>query len=293
MKAGDTAAACAKFSESQRLDPAPGTLANLADCEEQAGRTASAWVLWRRVVDETPNQDPRQVTARKRADALEKRLARLTIRPTDNAPANLVVKRDDVMLGAASLGVPLPIDPGVHVVITSAPGHQDAQFVIESREGEEKTLEVSAGAPLPSLPVTPPIVDVVNEPTRPQPATGRARRWTGYALTTAGIAAAGTGAFFALRARQARNDAATSCSRGTTPPVCWSSAEPALRNDRRNSGLADLGFATGAVASAVGIYLIFSKGGGSEKANAPAQRGLAFGAGPRAGGAEVQIAATF
>src|SRR5687768_8531645 len=37
MKVGDRPAACAKFAESQRLDPAVGTLANLADCEEQRG----------------------------------------------------------------------------------------------------------------------------------------------------------------------------------------------------------------------------------------------------------------
>src|SRR5262245_21083695 len=41
-KKGDWAKACGQFAESHRLDPAPGTLINLADCEEHRGLIASA-----------------------------------------------------------------------------------------------------------------------------------------------------------------------------------------------------------------------------------------------------------
>jgi len=39
---GDLATACAEFAESQRLDPAVGTLLNLADCEARSGDTSAA-----------------------------------------------------------------------------------------------------------------------------------------------------------------------------------------------------------------------------------------------------------
>src|SRR5687768_5789067 len=48
-KKGDWEKACAQFAESQRLDPAPGTLLNLADCEERRGLIASAWTHYTEV----------------------------------------------------------------------------------------------------------------------------------------------------------------------------------------------------------------------------------------------------
>jgi predicted negative regulator of RcsB-dependent stress response len=47
LDAGELDQACAKFEASQRLSPAVGTLLNLADCHERAGRTATAWATFR------------------------------------------------------------------------------------------------------------------------------------------------------------------------------------------------------------------------------------------------------
>ena len=47
MRAGRFHEACDAFEESQRLDPSPSTLLNLASCYEKTDRPATAWVTYR------------------------------------------------------------------------------------------------------------------------------------------------------------------------------------------------------------------------------------------------------
>src|SRR5688500_10877054 len=61
--AGDYGGACAKFRESERLDPAIGTTFNIADCEERQGHVARAWTLYREVAQRLPASDGRRAIA--------------------------------------------------------------------------------------------------------------------------------------------------------------------------------------------------------------------------------------
>ena len=135
--------ACTKFRESNRLDPAAGTLLNLANCEELRGKLATAWELFRAVEDQLPPGDDRITEARARAASLKARLPRLTIDAGNPVPDGMQVKRDGVVLGSASLGSPLPVDPGDHEVVVTLNGQHPKTFQISLTEGESKTLDVT------------------------------------------------------------------------------------------------------------------------------------------------------
>ncbi len=156
MRRGDPATACERFHESQRLDPAVGTLLNLAECEEKLGHVARAWARLREALEAlSPNDDRVTDTKRKLGD-LEGRLPHLTIRISPRVPSAARVVRDDVEVGRASLGVALPIDPGSHRVRVEAAGRLDRIYDVTVREGENADLLLEAGesTPVRSLPTS-------------------------------------------------------------------------------------------------------------------------------------------
>lgn len=136
-KKGSHEAACAKLTESQRLDPAPGTKFYLAECLEQIGKLASAWTLYTEVADEmaTTNQKKREAFARERSAALAPRLSRVTIVVPDAVRApDLVVRRGDVLVGEAQWGVAVPVDPGTLTIEAAAPGRAPFSKTVDVRE---------------------------------------------------------------------------------------------------------------------------------------------------------------
>lgn len=141
----DYATACRKFEDSLRLDEKVGTLLNLADCEEHQGKIAAARQHLQRGIDLAAAQnDDRADLARQRFAVLDKRVPRLTVTlaaPVDGA----TVKRDGVELGAGSLGTPLPVEPGNHVVTVTAPKHEPRSYDVTVAESEQKALAVEVG----------------------------------------------------------------------------------------------------------------------------------------------------
>jgi hypothetical protein len=145
MDRRDYEVACKKFEESYRLDPASGTLLNLAKCEESLGKLASAWQHNKEVAEQLPSTDKRRAKLQKLIDELEPRVPRLIIKLSPEAPPDSTVKRDAIELGSASLGVALPVDPGDHVITVTAKGRADQTIPIRLAEGDRKEIVASPG----------------------------------------------------------------------------------------------------------------------------------------------------
>ena len=162
-KRGDYATACPKLSDSYRLDPAPGTLLNLADCTEHLGKLASAWQLFQQAIEHLASGDARLAPAKQRAAALEANLPRLTVVLAPNAPDGTKVKRDSTDLGKGGLNTALPIDPGEHEIVVTAPDHEERRFVVNLAAGRSERILVDVGA------LSPKAAPVIDKPVLPPP----------------------------------------------------------------------------------------------------------------------------
>ena len=157
MTAGKVADACAKFSASLQLDPALGTLLNLAACHEKQGRFASAWAEFSDVAARAAQQGQkdRESYARGRVKALEPKLVRGSIvvpQPVDG----IVVTVDGNPVPAAAWGIPLPFDAGAHLVEATASGFETwrAEVTIPAR-GKGPKIEVPKLLPSAKAPAAP------------------------------------------------------------------------------------------------------------------------------------------
>jgi hypothetical protein len=255
VQRGDYAVACEKFRESNRLDPAVGTLLNLADCSEHVGKLATAWELFREVEQRLGPNDDRVPIARGRSASLEKRLPRLSLGPPPGAPAGLVVFRDGVELGAASFDVPLPADPGEHVVLVRAPDRIDSEMRVTLGPAEQKHITLTLGDPVAaSSSSSSSSVDVSAT------ATSRGRT-TGYVIGGIGALGLATGLVTGAMALTAKHTVDLHCNNKPNR-VC--DTDDAYQAGARGKALATastVAFAVGVLGVGVGSYLILSHKG--------------------------------
>jgi hypothetical protein len=141
------------LEESQRLDPGGGTLLNLAICHEKQGKLATAHAEYSAALSLAlaSNRPDRQKTAREALSALGPRLPRLRLIVVD-PPEGLVVSLDGSPLPRAAWAIPMPLDPGPHSLVASAPGKLAATVATELREGQATEVTLPALAPAPREP---------------------------------------------------------------------------------------------------------------------------------------------
>ncbi len=150
--------ACPMFAESQRLDPGGGTLLNLGVCHEQEGKLATAWQELNQALSVSlrDGRKDREQIAREHLEAVGPRLPKVTLVPPGQVIEGLHVEIDGASLGPAALGVPLPLDPGVHRANAGAPGRTSWSWEGSLAEGERVEVPIPDLAHDVASPVPPP-----------------------------------------------------------------------------------------------------------------------------------------
>lgn len=272
---GKLAEACAKYAESHRLDPKPGTILNLATCHDLEGRTASAWADYAEAATfaARAHQTDREKLARSKVEELGKRLSYVTLRFPD--VKDLVVLLDGKALTTASAGTRVPIDPGEHDLDARAPGKTPWTTRVKIDPGpSERTVVVpvltdesspAIAGPPPSAPAPASSPDAASSSR-----DGGTQRASGWVALGVGVAAVGAGTFFGIR---------TLSDKSTVDEHCVGSHcdEAGLRaNDaaKDSATLSTIAFVVGGAALAAGIVLLVtSASAGSARTSATAACG--------------------
>ena len=144
MEAGRYAEACAKLSESYRLDPASGTLLNLGVCHQKEGKIASAWGEFRQALGDArkANRADREKLASEAIAQLEPELPFLTLVVPEAVRRipGLVISRNGVPLNAAAWNTELPADPGEVEVEERAPDYKPIDLKVKLARRQHATL---------------------------------------------------------------------------------------------------------------------------------------------------------
>ncbi|WP_438014428.1 tetratricopeptide repeat protein [Sorangium sp. So ce315] len=280
FKRGQYAEACEKFEESQRLEPKPGTLLNLAVCHEKVGKLATAWAELGSVEEVARREGPseREAFARAQREALEQRLARIEIR-MDAPPAGLRLTLDGEPLNGAALNAPFPIDPGGHHVAAAAPGKvawstavdvpperasivvtipalEDAPPAAEAPQPQaaEAPQPQAAGAPqrqaapagVPPAVLAPRATAVPSRPDPPADGPGMMLMAMGFSVGAVGLVVGAVAGALTLSRSGAL---AAVCSNGRCPP----SRRRDLSTANTLANVSNAGFAALAVGAGVGV----------------------------------------
>lgn len=274
--AKDWPTACKKFKESNDREPAPGTLLNLADCEENRGQLRDAYAHFEAAAaafPSGPTGTERAAYARERALAVDKHLARLTVR----APAFANLSCDGVAIEASKA---VALDPGEHVIVVHAPGRAEVRSTLKLAQGEARQIEIDAGPP--ALVTADPVHNAHDS--SPPPKAGSALKTAGFVSLGVAAVGLGVGVVGGILTVGANQKVKEECAAS----ACSASGLDAQRDGKMWSTVSTVGFVgTGVFAAAGGAMLIVASM--APKSRTPASLSVT----PTNGGSTVTLMGTF
>lgn len=198
---GDYAQAADRFERSLELRFSPVVAYNLSTTLIELERFVEASERLREILraEEAP-AEIREV-AQERLDFVTSRIGQLTIRVRGSADT-VEVRRGGLVVADALIGVPQPVDPGVHAITLHRDGEELVRREVTVTAGQSAEVTLEAPAPPEPDPVEPPSPEatartaapVASEPV-PTPAAGESSifespwLWLGVAVVIGGAIA--------------------------------------------------------------------------------------------------------
>jgi serine/threonine-protein kinase len=249
LEAGRASEACPKLAESQRLDPATGTLIALAACHELEGKLATAWAEFTEASGraQRESRSDRYELASQRAEQLRPRLSWLSLEipPSYRSVERLEIRRAGRSLGRDTWSVPVPVDGGEFAIEVAAPGYKPwRSSVVVAPEGDRKVVRLPELEPELKPALAPPraVGPLRQEPKPVAPPPDITRwgtyEWVGIGSAAAGVLTLGAGAYFLSEALSNNKRSNEYCTGNACDPDGISLRNEALRDGRWATGFA-------------------------------------------------------
>ena len=214
-QAGNYSTALEQFRDVGQVRMTPQVRFHIASCEEKLGRLVTALGGYQLAyADADGVGEDFKAEVETAVTRLQASIPKLVIERGPGAEA-AEIQLDGVALGASSVGVPVPLDPGPHSISAKAPGAVPFSQTVTILENEQKTVDVSL-TPEPQELRAPPTVGAGGAVEKGNP------RLVPYVIGGVGIASLiGSGVLFALR-QSTLSDLEAQC--GPNHDACPSSA---------------------------------------------------------------------
>ena len=248
-QAGNYSTALEQFRDVGQVRMTPQVRFHIASCEEKLGRLVTAlggYQLAYADADSVGDDFKAEVDAA--VTRLQASIPKLVIQRGTGAEA-AEIQLDGVALGASSVGVPVPLDPGPHNISAKAPGNLPFSQTVTIAENEQKTVDVALSP----------------EPEEARPAVGTGARAGApvdkgnprlipYVIGGIGIASlVGSGVLFGLR-QSTLGDLEDKC--GPNRDACPSSAASEYSNLKLYNVTAQIALGVGVVGVGTAVTML-------------------------------------
>ncbi len=284
MKAGRYETGCPAVEESQRLDPRPGALFTLAECNAKWGKLATAAAQYddflrgvsRLPAEKRANYQDRVDDAQRQKLALAPRVPKLTVSVAGGLPPGAKVTCDGLPLGAGALDLPLPLNPGDHqLTVQQGETGPVVRRAVRLEPGEIKRIELPAPPPAPAPAAAP------GPGAEPGGSAGSAQRTIGFVVGGVGVAGLVVGGIAGALALSSGDEVERECPER----VCTRAGYGTLDRAKNEALLANVGLGVGLAGLLAGTVLVLTADGPPQPAPPPAAGAVrpAFGSVARGG----------